>query len=205
MSASRNCPKKARSGRKAGGDDSGAQDHLITFFRRGRLKKFMLACSDDSPRELTFLEAATRLECPPDEPRRAVGAGYYELLNANKEAFARLTSDITQEEQDAQGGTTNERTVLKILRAIKGNPRFSEGDDDLVNRSLHAFDEGRVSKNHSKRLKAAFDKAGVNPGALVAALRSEMTEDVLYPSPTREDDAEPREVILSQYFEVEDA
>ncbi len=199
-------PKKARSGRKAGGDDSDARNHLITFFRRGRLKKFMLACSDDSasPLELTFLEAATRLECPPDAPRRAVGAGYYELLSANKEAFARLTSDIAQEEQDAQGGTTNERTVLKILRAIKGNPRFSEGDD-LVERSLHAFDEGRVSKNHSKRLKAAFDKAGANPGKLVAALRSEMTEDVLYPSPTREDDAEPREVILSQYFEVEDA
>ena len=158
-------PKKARSGRKAGGNDSGAQNHLITFFRRGRLKKFMLACSDDnaSPLELTFLEAATRLECPPDAPRRAVGAGYYELLSANKEAFARLTSDITQEEQDAQGGTTNERTVLKILRAIKGNPRFSEGDDDLVNRSLHAFDEGRVSKNHSKRLKAAFRQGGREP------------------------------------------
>ncbi len=63
-------------------------DSLVSFFRRGRLKKFY-TCAGDAPVELTFLDAADRLRCEPDTPRLPIPAGYYDLLDAQQGCLCR--------------------------------------------------------------------------------------------------------------------
>jgi len=79
-------PKKARSGRvwPTGGDTG--SDAVVTFFRKGKLKKFCLA-SEITVRELTFFEAADCFACEPDAKRLPLPKVFYPLLEKNKQEF----------------------------------------------------------------------------------------------------------------------
>jgi len=79
-------PKKARSGRAwPTGGDAGS-DAVVTFFRKGKLKKFCLA-SEITVRELTFFEAADCFACEPDAKRLPLPKVFYPLLEKNKQEF----------------------------------------------------------------------------------------------------------------------
>jgi hypothetical protein len=79
-------PKKARSGRvwPTGGDTG--SDAVVTFFRKGKLKKFCLA-SEITVRELTFFEAADCFACDPDDKRLPLPKAFFPLLEKNKQEF----------------------------------------------------------------------------------------------------------------------
>jgi superfamily II DNA/RNA helicase len=80
-------PQKARSAR----DNDAKTDQLLTFFRKGKLKKFFIS-GGKSSRELTFFEAVDIFKCEPDTPRRKIPEQYYTMLDRNKTRFDLITS-----------------------------------------------------------------------------------------------------------------
>ncbi len=90
-------PKKARSGKKS--LDKDRKDSLITFIRKGQLKKFFFAVPNEA-KEIPFLNAMESLRCEASEQRQSISKRYFELLSANKMAFDQL---IYQDEDDGKG------------------------------------------------------------------------------------------------------
>ena len=196
-------PKKARSGRAvAAAPDDAAGDRLVSFFRRGRLKKFY-TCGGDAPAELTFLDAAELLRCEPDTPRLEIPAGYYELLARNKSAFAEATEPEAEQTARAGGGQSNVRWVVSYLKAIRRRPELTDDDERLVQAALDAFDAGIVPSPLSQRLKRSLERE-TNPLRAVGILRSTLPASLLDgPQAAGVGAAQPVEVILSEYEEVQ--
>lgn len=191
-------PKKARSCREELLKNK--KDGLISFFRKGRLKKFYLS-SDNVSEEIAFLDAVDFLKCNPKTQREAIPKEYYDLLELNKEQFEIATSPVDME-SDGSGGRSNEDYVIKRLKAndIKHFKGFTEDDEEYVKLVLRAFENGNITKNASKKLKKELEKE-VNPLKVVSILKKNISDNLIYAesngNKTRED---KREVILSEYL-----
>ncbi len=196
-------PKKARSGRAVPAPQEGtAPDSLISFFRRGRLKKFY-TCAGDAPVELTFLNAADRLRCEPNTPRLPIPAGYYDLLERNKAAFAEATAPEAEQAPRTGGGQSNVKWVISYLKAIRKLPALTDEDESTIQAVLDAFEAGIVPSPISQRLRRALERE-TNPLKAVGILRSNLPASLLNgPQTAGPDRPQPVEVILSEFAAFE--
>lgn len=189
-------PKKARTG--IGVNNS--LHALLTFFRYGRLKKFFLALPEETSHELTFLDAVDLLECSPETPRHTIPATYYELITANKDAFAEAISPASSESLPGGSGQSNINYVLRYLRSIKNASQFTDDDEDYITRAINAFEMGIVPAKTSQRTKRALEKT-TNPLSALAILKNNLPDALLYKThPTDQKSRDPIEVILSAYL-----
>ena len=176
------------------------QDKVITFFRKGKLKKFCLADSE-AVQEVTFFEAAELFECQPDTAKLALPREFYPLLERNKQEFDLLTSGEVYE-KSGHGSKSNENYIIKRLKGndIKVFKGFTDDDEDFIKAVLKAFEDGIIPKNTSKRLKAELEKE-INPLKVLAILKNNIPVSLLTGSnPTQTFDHYTREVILSEYL-----
>ena len=198
-------PIKARAGWEwRGGRETKADggEQLITFFRRGRLKKFFTAGADGS-QEVDFFGAVDLMRCDPDTPAIPIPKDYYELLAHNKQQF---DDALTEDEapRAASGGATNTRRVLKHIRAAqKDNKKMTDEDEAFLRMARLAFEEGRIPRKTSQRIMQAINrhKRALSGLRILAILRTELEEAVLYKPPSQVERAgEAREIILSAYL-----
>ncbi len=190
-------PKKARAARAAEAETSG----VVTFFRKGKLKKFFFAAGK-SAEELTFFEAARLFTCAPEAPRQPLPADFYEKLARNKDAFDLATA----RETDAgvpRRGQSNEQYVLRRLKAkeLRRFQGFTEDDEDWVAGARQAFEDGVVPRNTAKKIKRAIEKE-ISPLKVLAALRKHVPYSLIEETRRHqhEDARSRREVILSEYL-----
>lgn len=198
-------PKKARAARKLPENIAHHDDRLLTFFRKGRLKKFILA-DTTSPMELTFLEAARLFECPPDTPSETIPTGYFELLKANKEYLEEITGDDSIEMAGSRsGGSSNEAQILKTIKAVAGKFKgYTDDDDEYLKLVKAALENGTIPRNTSKRIKQELTK-NLNPLGVLQVLRNNISYDDLYVDSRRPKEKAIREVILSELLVGEKA
>lgn len=194
----KNLPKKARSGRKLPENLVTDDEQLLTFFRKGRLKKFILA-DFNAPRELTFLEAARLFECDPDTPAHSIPKSYYNLLMENKEYLEEITGDESIDMQASRGGSSNEAFIVKTLKASAKFQGYTDDDEDYLKLVRAAFESGSVPKNTSKRIKQAIQK-NLQPLNVLRVLKDHIKYDDLYIDSQRPKEIAVREVILSEYL-----
>ena len=190
-------PKKARTCREI---ERTKEDNLVTFFRKGKLKKFFLADPMVS-KEITFFEAADLFKCDPTTPKTAIPKTFYPLLDLNKAAFDQATSDETAE-KGHPASSSNESYIIKRLKAkdLQKFSGFTEEDEDFLRSVLKAFENGVIPKNTSKRLKNELEKE-INPLKVLAILRKNIPTAILSVSPTTQQIRhDRREVILSEYL-----
>jgi superfamily II DNA/RNA helicase/HKD family nuclease len=189
-------PKKARLARDA---SSGAPESLLTFFRRGRLKKFFLA-QGGGAKELTFFDAAERFRAEADESARRVPDAYYGLLESSKQALDQMLAGEAPSVQ-RRASTSNAQYVLKRLKdkAVRRCKAFTEDDDETVRRAIRAFDDGVVAKATAKKLKDAL-KTEIEPLRVLALVRRHVPAKILADDRSRERQAERKEVVLSEFF-----
>lgn len=195
-------PKKARTCRE---DHSDKQDRLITFFRRGKLKKFFMTDRAES-KELTFFDAAGLFKCPQSAGKLQIPKEFYPLLDKNKEMFDLIVSGETVE-PGPNKGTSNEAYIIKRLKAkeMKLFPGFTEEDEDFLMSLLGAFESGIIPKNTSKRIKKEIEKE-INPLKVLALLRKNINTSVLDAGAASQVGGQDRrEVILSEYLAVAEA
>jgi len=204
-------PKKARSSRQPDPDTPHPWqgDQLLTFFRKGRLKKFYLN-DGTAPQELTFLDTATLLECDRDTPRLQIPQSYYDFLAANKEQFAGDTSPAEEDKKTRGGGQSNEQFIIKLLNSkpITNFKGYTDEDETYLKLVRQAFEAGIVPRNTSKRLRSALDqmKGGFTPLKLLNLLKKNIPDALLFTPPQSSPDSlsERGEVILSEYLKFPD-
>jgi superfamily II DNA/RNA helicase/HKD family nuclease len=192
-------PKKARAGRA---DPDLAAAQLITFFRRGRLKKFFRA-TEDGAEEVDFFAAVDRLTCKPDTPATPIPPAYYDLLSANKEAFIQSLAEEQSPRQVGGGHTHAKKVLVNIRAALKDNAQLTDDDEAFLRLAKQAYEDGRFPHKTSQRIMDKIKKAGKrrNGRKILAILRDELDENLLYTEvetavgPT----SAPREIILSGY------
>lgn len=190
-------PKKARTCREM---EKKKEDSLVTFFRKGKLKKFFLAESSAS-REITFFEAVDLFKCDTDTAKGSIPQTFYPYLDLNKAAFDQATSGETIEKGHLSG-SSNESYIIKRLktREMKDFQGFTEEDEDFLKSVFKAFENGVIPKNTSKRLKNELGKEN-SPLKVLAMLRKNIPATILSVSPTTRQIAyDRREVILSEYL-----
>ena len=191
-------PKKARSCREIVPESGPDAEAVVTFFRKGKLKKFCLA-SGQTAQELTFFEAADLFACEPATPR--LPKEFYPLLERNKQEFDLLTSGETVE-KSGRGSKSNEAYIIKRLKAkdLKHYQGFTDDDDDFLKAVLKAFEDGIIPRNTSKRLKQELEQE-MNPLKVLAIFRNNIPFSLLTGGQAvKGGEMHAREVILSEYL-----
>ena len=193
-------PKKARVARK--GDDS----RLITFFRRGKVRKTFL-CRNSSPVELDFPTAAKMLEAQPEERGERLPKEMFEYLGRNKEAFDNVFLAENSESGAKKGTAAKLRAQVSALR---GNMQgFTDDEIEYVDDLLTALDAGTISKMTTTRTYNEIRNGNGRPEELSVYQWTFMTlkKNIDYSMIQRGKivSSEPvavKEVILSEYFGV---
>jgi len=193
-------PKKARTA-KLNNDFAGS---LITYFRRGKLQKFFRA-KDKKAAELDFISAAQLFECKPDEKKKKLPGGIYDLLDKNKEVFIIATTEEMAEHQKRRG-RDSAANILRILKATMKNTQKLTDDQELyLKKVLIQLEEGGLPKQTAKNTLKALDALKVeliNPFKVLAVLQTHIPERLLQGHYAEQNPAVfgKREVILSLYL-----
>ena len=195
-------PRKARSGR-ALPENKG--DQLITFFRKGHLKRIFITGGEEA-HEISFFEAADLLDCKPGSPRINIPRYYYELLEFNKEAFD-LANSGEYRAKSRGGGRSNEKYIMQLLKTndIRYYPGYTDEDEDFLQDVRRVLEDGAIARNTAKRIKQELDKLKdqVTPLRILGLLRKNIPPAVLTGKSETAggQGGERREVILSEYLQ----
>ena len=165
-------PKKARSAKSS----NYKNDSLITFFRKGKLKKFMFTDGEKSE-EIPFFDAVNIFKCEPNVNRQSIPKEYYDFLKKNKEQFDQITSDEIEKSAKSHGGQSNEKYVIATLKSdlIKQCPSFTDDDEEFIQVVLERYNEGVIPKNITKRIKNKIEKES-EALKILAVLKQEIPE-----------------------------
>ncbi len=190
--------KKARSARALNINT----DSLVTFFRKGKLKKFILSDSNNSD-EITFFDAINILKCEPEEIKKTIPKSYYDYLYKNTNIFNNITLDLHSELQTDRRGLSNELYVLKTLKSdlIKNYTSFTDDDENYIKVVINKYNEGVIPKNLTKRIKNEFETEN-NPLKILLILKREIPERLLELEHSRSSDEfiTNTEVVLSEWI-----
>ena len=195
-------PKKARSAKS---EDS-SNDGLITFFRKGKLKKF-IHTNGLQVEEKPFFDAVNIFKCEPNEKRKNVPKEYYDYLMKNKFEFDQITSDEMDEAEKSPGGMSNEKYVIQRLkvRDFYECSSFTDDDEEFIKVVQEKYSEGIIPKNISKRIKQEIEKI-IDPLKILGVLKREIPSRLLGVRNTGIGSftISKREVILSEWLEGKD-
>jgi superfamily II DNA/RNA helicase len=201
-------PKKARSTRLVTTAAPAKQlPALITYFRRGKLDKFLLAppASAESA-EIDFFTAAKILK-PADasEPCQNIPREFYDLLELNKQNFLTATTTDAGQAEPAHRGDRHAATVLKRLRVreVRLCQQFTEDDEEFVGKIIQLLEDGALPKRTTQKVAEHLsDKKTLNnPLEILHILRRGIPREFLRATPMQAAHASvPREVILSSFL-----
>ncbi len=150
----KNYPKKIKIGRKKENING-----LITFFRKGYLKKFYIANSDET-KEITFEQAIKYIKAIKSEQSKKVKGDYYNLLRLNKAAFEEAEKEENSSEVISvnKKGTSNAKNIIKVLKeCLKMDYKFTDMEIDNINKIINLLENGelpiKIVKEGNKAIK----------------------------------------------------
>ena len=149
----KNYPKKIKTARKFE-DDNG----VITFFRKGRFKEFIITNEKLTTERLNFLDAIKYFQCKKNENKLSIKKNYFDLLRKNKDSFFNILKTSTFSESDLSTNS-NEYKIINLLNGniFDNKSSLSDDDNDLLLRLRKLFDDGRITpflvKKIIKKLK----------------------------------------------------
>jgi len=188
-------PKKARTARKYDGNSNS----LLTFFRKGKLRK-IFQTKGDSVEEVDFFAGAMILEAQKNTKREKLGKDFYKHLEANKKEFNAVFTTEDVELRNPMGRSPEAR-LIKIIKAIIKSTEFTDIDEDYLHGVLRLLKEGGIAKATIKRiLKETKDE--INPLKILARIRAGISPNVFQGTFVKNaaDVSGPKEVILSEYL-----
>jgi hypothetical protein len=189
-------PKKARACSQS---IESRGNQLLTFFRIGKLKKFYLNRTEQSS-EITFFDAATLAECPPDTPRTAIPDDYFHQLEINKQRFQQDLHQQIEPQSQNKGGRSNIKYIETRLKDKSFNrcPKFTDMDEAFIANVRSMLKQGTIAKKVAQNLKKTFERT-LDPLEMLAALRKQVkvVEDSDETAPRSRQ--HKKEIILSVY------
>ena len=186
-------PKKARSAKVY----SNTGESVITFFRKGKLRKIYLANSKEV-KECDLFNAADILRSSPSERREKLTEGFYKYLALNKDEFKLSTTEEVREFKKS-GGRSNETALIRTIKAIEKFTGLTDEDEDYLVKVLKALEDGALPKQTTKILVKEI-KGESNPLKILYKFKQGIPDafftDSISGNPYHE--TSPREVILSE-------
>lgn len=156
----KNYPKKIKIGRRKENTDG-----LVTFFRKGYLKKFYFS-NDSGTNEITFEQAIEYIKATKSEQSKKVKNNYYELLKCNKDAFELSEKEENNNEITSvnKKGTSNVKNIIKILKeCLRMESRFTDIEIDNINKIINLLENGELPNRIVKEGNKAIKKiVGIN-------------------------------------------
>jgi len=186
-------PKKARTARK----QKENYNSLLTFFRRGKLRK-ILQTKGESVEEVDFFKAAEILKAEKDTKRESLLKDFYKYLEMNKKEFNAVFTE-EGEELKSPGGRSQESKLIRIIRAIIKSKEFTDDDEDYLQDVLRLLKEGGIAKATIKKIVKKIEKED-NPLKILARVRSGISPALFVGTLAKSaaDISGPKEVILSE-------
>jgi superfamily II DNA/RNA helicase len=192
-------PKKARTSKKS---KKVSGNGVITFFRKGKLKKIFITTEKDKQKELDLSEATEVLECTESTKSLGMEKKYYDYLEANKEAF----DEVFEQEVDriSGTGTSNEYRLITYLKTFldnKRHPNLTDEDTDYIQEVMQLIN-GEMDAHKTKALATALiKKKETNEQKVLAILKDMVNPEYFEKNPVNSADISgPKEVILSEYI-----
>ena len=142
-------PKKIKIGR------SGNDDELLTFFRKGYVKKFYISDEIDT-RDISFDDAIKMIETDKEEKSVELGNKYYKLLKKNKELFNKFEENDGQDEfseVESRKGTNNARDISLLLKEFIKIPDTTDEEEYKSNKLIELLDDGEIPVSYLKDAK----------------------------------------------------
>lgn len=139
-------PKKIRSAKYLDNDGT------ITFFRKGKIKRFFIT-NEEMTSELKFIEAIKYFECNENEKKAPISKFYYENLKRNKEGLViSFQEDKIDISPNRKSGKNHNKELLKYLKAINNYSKFTEFENQRIDKLMCLFEDGVVPKNKLKEI-----------------------------------------------------
>jgi len=190
-------PKKARTGKET---EILEKESLVTFIRKGALKKFFISFNSDC-REVTFLNAMDLIRSDENEKKIPIPRDYYDLLDVNKNAFETLLNEDDDDAKD-KGGQSNLAYIIMRLKTpeIRNCQKYTEDDDEFIRSVRIALEEGRIPYKVVQRAKRQIETV-IDPLALLSKLRKGIPGNFLKENKLIQEKRDlPSEIILSVYL-----
>ena len=193
-------PKKCRSARTKKNVTG-----LLTFVRRGLLKKFFFSDGDSDGLEKDFIQSAMLLKAEKNEKRGKFNNDYYNLLSLNK---AMLNKSLEQAEEEV-GKQTGGQSIFTRLRRllsskeIKNYKGYTDEQEEYLRKVIMEIDNGGLSKGKAKEIFQAISKLELitHPVRLINKIY-DLLGDQQLTNIKRSSNEKPvrKEVVLSEYF-----
>ncbi len=133
------------------------ENQTITFLRKGALKKFFIT-SNEKSKELFFLDAIKYLESLPTEESQKIQKEYYLHLMLNKNQFDKAVNEEHEIVTERIAKRGNDAQVIKIIKAISACKKFTDDEDDQLQRMKQLWENGTIPASITKDvIKATKD------------------------------------------------
>ena len=136
----KNLPPKIKIGRDS------EYVELLTFFRRGYVKKFYLS-NENNCDEVNFDTAIEKVKTDKLEASKSINSKYYVLLNKNKEQFSNYDNEENEEFVNAnlRKGTSNSKVIiLAIKEVIKHENILSDEEIETGRKLVNLLQNGEL-------------------------------------------------------------
>ena len=150
-------PKKAKAGKPS---EKVSEDSTITFIRQGALKTFFIS-SEAETKQLSFMQAIDLIKAEPDDAKASISSKFYEHFDSNSTAFDQMLvaeEEVSTEKVMVSG---NDAKIIRLLKAMKTEPRFTDDQDQTIEKLISLWENGeipaKVSKDVMKRSKVVGD------------------------------------------------
>ncbi len=142
----KNLPQKAKTGKVSAVVPA---ESTLSFIRKGALKTFFITKGQDTT-QLTFMQAVRFLESDVNEEKISIGSLYYDQLELNKKKFDSIQKEdevITTDKPSVKG---NDAKVLKTLKAIRNCQKFTEEEEENIDKMIEMVENGEIPSKLSK-------------------------------------------------------
>lgn len=193
-------PKKIKIGR------NGNDLELLTFFRKGYVKKFYIS-DEKYTRDISFDDAIQMIETSKEEESIKLNNKYYKLLKMNKESFNSFEENDGQDEfseQETRKGTNNSRDISLILKEVVKLPEITDEEQDRACRLIQLLKDGEIPISYLKEAKKDSKLNIKGPGDLLPFYKrfvNSIPETYFdYEENVIRNTNAPKEIVLSELF-----
>ncbi len=190
-------PRKSRSGKKYNLNEN----NLLSFFRKGKLKKFLIANDKQDTKEITFIEAIKILESNKNDKRKSFDKNFFNLLKKNKNYFDEILFTADTESTQRRGKST-ERELIEILKSLNNEKTFKDNDKDLCYKIMRAFEDGVIARMRAKDIQKELKHKKTTNGLEILQIFRKNISDRFLDENLRDKIklGGKREIILSEYL-----
>lgn len=187
-------PKKIRVARDY---DKVTANSLITFFRKGKLRKFCITDGTIS-KEIPFDEAVLFFECSEKEQKKKLPELYFDFIEKNKSVFGQPI--ITETMMTAKKGHSKSDKIIKILKSLDYS-KYTQDEKAYIQTVINAFNSKNISEAIAKKLSGFLDKE-FDDLKILAGIHTIVPDIYLHKNTNNKNDVtlQKREIVLSEFL-----